>query len=235
MRYVVVDDEPKIRQGLAAFLTNRKDCEEVASFGTASAAYEYLSNQPVDVLLTDIRMPGLSGLELIERLRTNYPDLDIIIISGYGEFGYAQKALELGVRQYLTKPTDLIKLTRVLDDLASEHMESPLPEDLMIRNVISFMEHNLDRDIRLSHLADIGFVTPNYLCRRFKELTNSSPMEYLTRLRLEKAKNLLQDPSYSVEVIAQKAGYNSRRSFSRAFNREYGLSPQDFRNKNNQE
>ncbi|HHX19455.1 MAG TPA: response regulator [Clostridiaceae bacterium] len=233
MRYVVVDDEPKIRQGLAAFIANRDDCEDVTSFSTASVAYEYLSKHPVDVLITDIRMPGLSGLELIEQLREHYPDLDIIIISGYGEFDYAQKALELGVRQYLTKPTDLIKLTSVLDDLASKRRESPLPEDLMIRNVISFMEQNLDKDLQLTRLAEIGYVTPNYLCRRFKELTDASPMEYMTRLRLEKAKKLLQDPGLTIEVISQKVGYNSRRSFSRAFNREYGFSPQEFRNKNN--
>lgn len=132
----------------------------------------------------------------------------------------------------MTKPTDLLKLTDVLDKLASERSDSPLPEDQMIRNVISFMEENLDREIGLAKLADIGFVTPNYLCRRFKDLINSSPMEYLTKLRMEKAKKLLQDPSLSVERISHEVGYNSRRSFSRAFSREYGMSPQEFRNKN---
>lgn len=98
MRYIVVDDEPKIRQGLMAFLSNRADCEEVVSFSAAINAIEYLSHHQADVLLTDIRMPGLSGLDLIAELRVLQPALDIIIISGFGEFDYAQKAIELGVR-----------------------------------------------------------------------------------------------------------------------------------------
>jgi two-component system response regulator YesN len=230
MRYVVVDDEPKIREGLTGFLKTRQDCEEVKTFASATDALNYLREAEVDVLLTDIKMPSGSGLDLIEHIRSIRPDLAIIIISGYSEFDYAQKAIELGVRRYLTKPTDPAELTDILNNISSEKKDSSLPEDKVVRSVIAFMEENLQQKLELSQLANHAFVTPNYLCRRFRELTEKSPMEYLTDLRIGKAKILLKDLAQSVETVSAQTGYTDRRSFSRAFKRLTGMTPQDYRN-----
>lgn len=230
MIYVVVDDEVKIREGLRRYLQARKDCEQVYSFPHTAAALERLPELQADVLLTDIRMPGLSGLELIETITKAYPELTTIIISGYSEFDYARKAIELGVRRYLTKPTDIRELNVLLDEIAAERGEREQPEDRVVRDVMSHVERHFTEKITLEQLAGAAFVSPNYLCRRFKEMTGISPMEYLARYRIEQACLLLHDGQMTIGEIARRTGFADRRAFSRVFKRWQGVTPQDYRN-----
>ena len=230
MIYVVVDDEIKIREGLSRYLQGRKDCDKVYSFQNASEALNRLPKIPADVLLTDIRMPGFSGLELIETITGAYPDLTTIIISGYSEFDYARKAIELGVRRYLTKPTDIYELNELLDEIAAEKGERSQPEDRVVRHVIAHVEQHFREELDLQQLADAAFVSRNYLCRRFKEMTGESPMEYLARYRIEQACLLMHDGQRTIGDIARSVGFSDRRAFSRVFKRWQGITPQDYRN-----
>ena len=68
---------------------------------------EYLKGGQADVIITDIKMPRMSGLDLIYKIRAVNAEVDVIIVSGYTNFSYAQRAIELGVTRYLTKPTNL--------------------------------------------------------------------------------------------------------------------------------
>ena len=111
---LIVDDESFVRQGLSQYV----DWEALgyAVAGTADCketALHFLEENPVDVILTDIRMPDGTGLELLQECRGIQPDVKSVILSGYGEFEYAQKALRLGSFDFLTKPVDFSQLTAI--------------------------------------------------------------------------------------------------------------------------
>lgn len=229
MNVVFVDDEPKIREGLSAYLKNCPDISRVDAFSSSEVCLDFLSSNAADLLITDIKMPGASGLDLIQELRRIYPKMDIIILSGYGRFDYAKRAIELGVRRFLTKPTNLKELEHVIHEIAVEKMDYPLSDNLMVQKVIQCIHARYMEAITLKDLAEEAFISPNYLCRRFKEVTGTSPLQYLAKLRMDKAAELLLNSPLSVSEIAERVGFSDSRYFSKQFKRWKGQTPQDFR------
>lgn len=113
-KIIIVDDEKEIRQGLSEFIDwYELGFDLVASFEDGKEAIEYLEKNDVDIILTDILMAEVSGLELAEYVHINKPRIKVVIISGYKEFEYAKKAMEFNVDNYLLKPTDIDQTVKV--------------------------------------------------------------------------------------------------------------------------
>ena len=98
-RILLVDDEILVRDAWGAI-----DCELVGDCENGKQAAEFVKEHPVDIVLTDILMPYMDGMELSSFLHDNYPEIVIVIFSGFGEFEYAKKAIKYGVSEYLLKP-----------------------------------------------------------------------------------------------------------------------------------
>lgn len=115
-RIFIVDDEPIIRRGLSETIPWGEHGIEVAGIAQdGEEAVEKLRNEePVDLVITDIRMPHMDGLELAGYLIEHYPSIRIIVLSGYEEFSYAQQAMQLGVKDYLLKPVDVNELLHIV-------------------------------------------------------------------------------------------------------------------------
>ena len=118
---MIVDDEPKVRRGLAGLINAKPDkyCL-LASCACAAQAGEFLSANVVDVVITDIKMPGMSGLELISHVRNRNPHVRFVILSGYGEFEYAREAIRFQVANFLLKPVNEAELYDALDCVADD-------------------------------------------------------------------------------------------------------------------
>jgi two-component system response regulator PilR (NtrC family) len=114
---LIVDDDEMIRDALYELFESEHRCH-VAE--TASKAVEWLETQIYDVVLTDISMPGLSGLELLAHLRKRHPETSVIVMSGIGDQEHAQGLLKLGAFDYLLKPVRL-KAVEVSVSLAIDH------------------------------------------------------------------------------------------------------------------
>lgn len=123
MNILIIDDEPKIRHGLTHLLGSHAGWNVIGSFANAASALSFLYESDCDVIISDIRMPGMSGLDMIQQIRERNQEIPIIILSGYGTFSFAQRAIELGVRKYLTKPTNPAELIDALELVETERTQ----------------------------------------------------------------------------------------------------------------
>ena len=115
-KILIADDEPKIRRGLHAQIDRLSlPCEVCAEAEDGEIALEAAERLRPDILLVDINMPFVNGLDFIEALRRTRADARVILITGYEEFEYARRALELDVHAYLLKPIDVEELRRAVE------------------------------------------------------------------------------------------------------------------------
>ncbi|MGZ7442216.1 response regulator [Paenibacillus sp. TH7-28] len=121
IRMLIVDDESVICQGLHYTIDwEELGVEVVGEAYDGQEALRLVAEQNVDLLLTDIRMDGMDGLELAARLRQDHPEVQVVMISGYEDFGYARQAIRLGVNDYLLKPVDIEELTEVVKKIVQD-------------------------------------------------------------------------------------------------------------------
>lgn len=162
LRVLLVDDEPFVVQGLRVFVDwNAEGFEIAATAGDGEEALEYLREHEVDLIIADIKMPGMSGLELLEKIRSE--DLSggayFIILSGYGDFAYAQQAIRNKCMDYLLKPVEKEELLRILRKVAkvsqfereSARKRQRLEHEFLARNVISLLRGKYD-DVNLEYV-----------------------------------------------------------------------------------
>jgi len=241
--YLVAEDEQRMRDYLS-----RKVGEldpHLVSVGVASDGEETLEmveSRLPDLLLTDIKMPLLSGLELVQRIRSSNPDLRIIIVSGYSEFEYARRAIELGVDEYILKPVDgeglkaALRRVRIKLEASSRQVESefglgtPAGETELVSAIGLYLQENYRHPYSLERLAAHFGCKAAYLLRLYRRATGSTPTRDLIRLRIEKAKRLLVGhPHLEVKQVAAAVGYDDPLYFSRLFKRETGINPSGFK------
>jgi YesN/AraC family two-component response regulator len=238
---LLVEDEEVIRKGL------KKLVEEViqgfrvaAEAANGRQALEYLMLKQPDLLVTDIRMGDMTGLDLIKRAREHYPALPILIISGYDDFEYAKQALRYGVADYLLKPVDRLELAMFLNRLKQlKHADNPTEpvktvEDKesrqIIRRVKELIHQRLDQSISLHSVAvEVNF-NPKYLSDLFKAKTGQSFSDFVTEVRMSRACQLLKETNLKIYEIAVLCGYSNAKHFTVAFKQHTGLSPTEYRN-----
>ena len=382
-KVLIADDEEIIRRGIAHFLKKDPDIQVVAQAEDGEMALEQAMEYHPDLLFVDINMPFLNGLDFIEKLKTVQPDALILVITGYDDFKYAQKALRLGVFDYLLKPImedtfyealgkakdqlghrqkqaqylewaralveknrpaliaeflegwldgrfteaeiqerisalglelpepvgvtlvhlenkdnaeiggewdeDLlfyaaenmanevfqtlrpvstcrnsagelvlltageqlkhllqthlpvdVFLTRRLGDTlqglpaayegASEDLRTLLETPQLVRDAKKYIEENFAREeFSLTEAADYTHVSPQHLSRVFRQSTGITFMDYITRVRIRRAIELLRDDDHKMYEIAEAVGFSSQHYFSSAFNMVLGVSPMEYK------
>jgi two-component system response regulator YesN len=138
MNILVVDDEEVIRSGIERTIRKGFPQHRIMTAGSPEEAVELLQTLPIDLVLTDVLMPGMTGLELIEISRGRHSHIKWVVISAYSEFAYAQEAVRLGAKDYLLKPIGKDKLIAKIQELESEiarENERNKEEQLLGRNL----------------------------------------------------------------------------------------------------
>ena len=210
--------------------------------GTAEdgeSALELIRQSPPDVLLTDIIIPVMDGLELVDNVNYYYPSVKKIIISGYSDFAYAKRAICSDVFDYLLKPVKQQELTdcltRLLLILQSERASfAAIPEcsdmKTSIQNIKLYIKENYYKEINVNTIAELFNLSPGYLSKMFMKYEKTTPSKYLINIRINEAKRLLQNKELSVKSIGELVGYLDQFYFSRIFKVVTGMSPGAFRN-----
>jgi DNA-binding NarL/FixJ family response regulator len=115
MRVIIADDHRIVREGLRFMLSESSDVDIVAEAESGEELLDILSTTPTDVVLLDVRMPGMSGLDALEQLAASHPDVKVIILSMHDDPAYVRRAVELGASGYLLKSTGREELERALE------------------------------------------------------------------------------------------------------------------------
>lgn len=232
----IADDEVWIILGLKKLL-ERIDIDTwvVGTANNGLTAKEEIEMFKPDVVFTDIRMPGLSGLELLQVIPEVSPESKVVIITGFAEFSYAKKAVQHHAYDYLLKPIKEEELLRVLTAIIEERGESTDTEkqtpvsDRMIDNVVSDIRAHYMEDISLTSLAAKYNISMGHLSKIIKEHLQVNFSDYIASLRIQRAKELLSDESLSIQEIAEIVGYDDYFYFTKVFKKVEGISPSKYR------
>lgn len=348
LKVVIVDDEKMIRDGLVYTMPwDEMKIEVVGSAENGKVALDIIREKKPNLVLTDIRMPEMDGIELLKVLKSEMPNTKVVILSGYDDFQYAQSALKYGAVDYLVKPVNADELIKLLEDFQKSIQESldadlvqlnlqnlidselelyvtalrtthqdnaflivdkiyekiiakqlPLEqyykicmelvnlicmrikkynydlEDeissllpdiylglnkitkkeelkdwmyeltskffsilddkngdnyrLVIRKAVEYIEENYSEDISAQKVAKEVYLNANYFSHIFKKIKKESFTDYLNKVRIEKAKELLAGNLYKVYEISSMVGYNDYKYFSMIFKKLVGVTPTEF-------
>ena len=241
-KVIVADDEKLIANNIARRIEESSSAFRVISrAGTGLEALEQVGELLPDVVFSDIKMPEMDGIELITRVREEHPGVFCVIVSGYSDFEYMKAAIQNSAVDYLLKPVNTEELRRLLQRLeaallAREQQVAPRRESdaaSLAESVRVYLQENYDKQVDFSALAESLAVSAPYLSKLFHEQTGTSPMRYLTDLRMRQAKKFLADSSLTVREIAVRVGYPDPFHFSRSFKNAVGISPAQFREEQN--
>ena len=260
IRLLIADDEKLEREALAELVQRRFEREvvlEVAENGRKAADTAVLWG--ADLILMDIEMPGMSGLDAARAVLAQRPSCRVIFVTAYSLFQYAHEAVHLGACDYLLKPVDpdeleasvrramrQIETERKLEELAAaqpqpeqtetEEEAEDAPEEgensqtaLVMAHVRRYLEDNYMFDLSLDSVGEILHISPAYLSAQFKKYQKMNFLDCLTELRINAAKELLADPFRSSAEVASMVGYEDASYFARAFKKRTGMTPPQYR------
>ena len=259
IRLLIADDERLEREALAEMVTRRFVEHEIvleeAENGRKAADTAILWG--ADLILMDIEMPGMNGLDAARAVLAQRPGCRVIFVTAYSLFQYAHEAVHLGACDYLLKPVDpdeleasirrairQIETERKLEALApiqqEQEPEAPAaPQEeggdessqnaLVMAHGRRYLEDNYMFDISLDSVGEILHISPAYLSAQFKKYQKMNFLDCLTELRINAAKELLNDPFRSSAEVASMVGYEDASYFARAFKKRTGVTPTQYR------
>ena len=239
-RVILIDDEPLILEGLRR-VVHWEDfgCEVVATAEDAAHGAEVIRRLRPHILFTDIRMPGDDGLTMLAGLRSEFPDMQVAVLTGYRDFSYAQEAIRLGVARFLLKPSKMDEiceaLTAMIERLGREQTDGEKNEhdqagSFLVKQALTYMERHHAEKLTLQEVADACYVSQWHLSKLLNRYTDKSFYDILNSLRVEAAKKLLTDPSLRIGDISEKVGYADTAHFARVFKKLVGMSANEYRN-----
>lgn len=256
-KIVIADDEQMIRQGLLSLNWEKDGIKVVGVAKNGIEAEEIIDSQIFDILLTDIKMPGVSGLGLAEYLRQTNPKAKVILLSGYSEFAYAQQAISLGIYGYILKPSTPKQIVEYVKQACEEIEKERKVEQgisLMktklesyegvigakeivkednknadIQDILQYIYLHYDENITLSMLAEHFYFSTVYMSCYIKRYTGHTFLEILTSVRMYHAANLLRKTKMKNREIGIRIGIPDERYFGQVFKKVYGITPYEYR------
>jgi YesN/AraC family two-component response regulator len=252
-KVLIVDDERIVREGISSVINwEEQGLTLLSTAKNGIEAYEIIKNDLPDIVITDIIMPGMNGLELIETASEEFKDITFIILSGHGEFDYASKAMEFGVKHYILKPCDENTIIPVLEKVKKEKDEKEKflqninyikieqkkyeatnkNYGMVINDVVKCIENNIaNENLSLTWIAkEVLFMNEDYLGKLFYKKTNEKFSQYVMRIRIEKAKELIVDNDCKVYEVAEKSGFgDNTQYFSQVFKKHTGCTPSEYK------
>lgn len=244
-KVVIIDDEPVIVDGLKKIIPwSKYNCDVVETASDGRDGIEIIKKNEPDIVFTDIRMPNLDGLTMLAGIKSQYPDLQITVLTGFRDFEYAQTAIKLGVTRFLLKPSKMEELIDAIetmtDRLKKDKGETEVSEDepkeevansFIVRNALKYIEEHYNEKLTLIEVAENVYVSQWHLSKLLKKHTNKNFCDILNGVRINHAKELLKEPSFKIHEISEKIGFTDVTHFSKKFKQIVGVSANEYRNR----
>ncbi len=253
-RVMLVEDEPPSMRILERML-ERVECARsliiVAKVANGREAMDCLDAAAPDLLFSDIKMPLMDGFALAEQVHIRRAGVQLVFLTAYDEFAFAQKALRLGSVDYLLKPVDgqeleaalrrmmhAVDALRAVDEVqttgrAIMEVNNPVPDptaEAVARRITEHIHANFTQPIKLNMLAARFGISYPYLSTLYKRVVGVSPSKHIVSLRIERAKEIIAaHPDLPFRRIAVLVGYEDAHYFSRLFRSATGQSLSEFR------
>lgn len=237
MRILIVEDEPFERRALKVIIeeefADKKMVISEASTGL-EAVKSAIENEP-DVVLLDIEMPELNGLECLSSLRNAGIVAPVLVLTAYSEFEYAQQALKLGVKDYLLKPISRRKLIAALSAVVPKRSRNQTTAlrtraERTVVVVTALIESHMTQSLTLEQIGERIGLSPAYISRCFRDVTGHPFKEYVSAMQMQIVLDLLREPGASIARVARAVGFSDPNYFCKVFKRTYGVTPSEFRN-----
>ncbi len=240
-RVVLIDDERMIVEGLRRVIPWQDyGCEVAGTAEDAVSGAELIRELRPHIVFTDIRMPGQDGLTMLAGLRSEFPDMQVSVLTGYRDFSYAQEAIRLGVTRFLLKPSKLDEIKEALSamtdrlralpaETAEENSDSQQAGHYLVRRALAYMQQHFTEKLTLSEVADACYVSQWHLSKLLNRYAGKSFNDILNSLRVEEAKRLLADPSLRIGDIGEMVGYADPAHFAKVFKKLTDMSANEYR------
>lgn len=242
VKLLIVDDEDNIRTGIETYLRlNSKLIDNIYTARNGTEALELIIKYKPDLMLIDVQMPYKDGLTVMKEAKSAGICPKTIILSGYEEFQYAQKAIRYGASDYLLKPC---RPTEILAKLESLIEDKELKKEVTIgttdKNIekqtnrfvdiaVEYINENYMQDLTLTFVADKVGVTSTYLSSLFSQTLDCGFIDYLNKVRIDRACNYLYNYQLKTYEVAYKVGFHDEKYFTKVFKKITGVSPSQFR------
>ncbi len=232
-RILIVEDEEMIRKGIILTVDWQSlGCTVVGEAANGEEGLAAADRLHPDLIITDLKMPRMDGIEMLQKLREGGCDTAVIILTAYDSFQYAQSALRLGAVDYLLKPFhdgDLENAIVRLQGKGKAGIKALEGKSPYVREAIAYIRrHYPDPEISVGSIARTLGVSEGHLSHLFKREIGETVLGYLTKCRIQAAMEELSDCRVKVYEVAEKVGYRDIAYFSSTFKRLTGMSPSEY-------
>ena len=249
-KVMIVDDEPIIVEGLSRSIAwDKWNCKVVATAHDGLEGKRSIEEYRPDIIFMDINMPEMDGLSMIAAIKSQFPNLQICVLTGFRDFEYAREAIRLGVTRFLLKPSNMDELEEAISAMcvnlkkkgitgeeetaSSENSEGQAAADedkkesasssFIVKNALTYIEENYTQKLTLGEVAEKTYVSQWHLSKLLNRHTGQSFSDILNHTRIEHAKELLKDPSLRIGDISEQVGFLDLAHFSRVFKKQEGV------------
>ena len=244
LKVLVVEDEEMIRKGIVLAVDwAALGCVVVGEASNGEEALEAVERYNPTLIITDLKMPKMDGIEMLRQLRERGNQAFVIILTAYDSFSYAQSALRLGAVDFLLKPFHDGELEQAVQAVRKRMAGQGEAQGAALsipglkmgdksKYVLQAMDyigqHYQDPNISVGAIAQSLGLSEGHLSHTFKKETDYTLLNYLTRYRIHKAMELLRDCRLKVYEVAEQVGYKDITYFSSTFKKLTGVSPSEY-------
>ena len=175
---------------------------------------------------------------MLAGLKSEFPEMQICVLTGYRDFNYAQEAIRLGVTRFLLKPSKmdeideaLAAMTQKLEQLPPDEAEEHQAGNFIVNQAIAYIELHYREKLSLQEVEDYCYISQWHLSKQLNKYAGKSFYDVLNSVRIKAAKQLLADPKLRIGDICKMVGYSDTAHFARTFKKLEGVSANEYRNK----
>ena len=239
-KVLAADDEAYIREALKKLINWEKmNCVLIDVVDDGQELINKIEEEEPDIVITDIQMPEVNGMDVCKYLYETYPETQVIILTAYSDFSYAKTAIKYSICDYVLKvsimdelPDAIEKATGNLNQLKREiekNEKDLLAQLSLIQQIDHYIEQNYKKKLSLDDIAEALHINSSYLSRVYKLKKGKNLVDAILNLRIEAAKDFLINTDKRTYEISELVGVEDPSYFSKMFKKITGMSPKEYR------